>query len=76
MRDAIGRASVRSECRAPAGDTVRHPRGPRHAMSVLLPGGRDICRGPSRPCPYHLSSLDRTQQGPGPGDMSSCGPGP
>ena len=26
--------------------------------------------------PHHLSSLDRTQQGPGPGDMSSCGPGP
>ena len=26
--------------------------------------------------PHHLSPLDRTQQGPGPGDMSSCGPGP
>ena len=63
----------------PSGDTDRHPFGVRQAMSCSSCSWRQGhgC-GPIRPRPpaWNLSSLGRTQKGPGPGDMSSRDPGP
>ena len=77
--DVLRRISVCSEYRARQEDTARHLLGVGASKVMFVPllaAGHGCGLSRPRPPAWNLSSLGRTQKGPGPGDMSSRDPGP